>query len=820
MVGKGPDDNADYCKFPNVRKNFWRSATWNAGKASSLSSNTPVLDVDEAANINEGRNPPQTPRSQEHTSSLRARTPHLPLQPLTIARRSCDSWPSTGLDDCPDLVSPVTPGRRRVKAGLDIKLDLASVHRSIVEPTEIQLRRDKFALYDKQCSRVAKYHIYLGSDAIARDLDILQENRITHVLNCVGFVCPEYFKQDLEYKTLWLQDNPCEDLISLLYDVFDYFEEVREQGGRVFVHCCQGVSRSTSLVIAYIMWREHKSFEEAFQDVKAARGVANPNMGFACQLLQCQRRMHAAPMSPKSVPRMYRLAPHSAYDPLHLVLKSCVNPGPGLLDSRGAFVIHAPSFIFLWIGQSCDSKMAQEAEETLGQIVRYEKAEASVRIYIEGNEGTDFWNCFTDHSLPCEKELVGNLDNFSSESAKKPSSQYGSKWDSDVAAGSRKVSSNDADYCMYQLARQGGVIPPFPFNNGAVDAMPVRIPVHDDGWSVLRRKASSRKLLDSKHRFSFQGRISNVFSPNNISMGSSSPNFSPFSFSSTSSSTPAGSDSSFDSPLSSMGVLSPINAETGTTASIGCSSPSIGILQIVSHSKAFANAGGCKGLQSSLAERRGSLPPRLQLPNSEDMPPPAPRGASRKPRLPPLVMTEDHAAKNTKKDCKDKNVDSLVTAEKLASAQYISLARESSCIVACDKLHEQPKCGAVLSTNNNPPVKRTPENDSSFLYVLPELERISLFDADDLDTKGVFLLLESGCLKKDSHQKVVHIWVGQQQAGNKEVQDSDADKEWHQVGQEYVSQLQLPNDTPIHVVREGYESDEFWEAFNRGCWWQ
>ncbi|KAI4975695.1 hypothetical protein ZWY2020_049302 [Hordeum vulgare] len=52
--------------------------------------------------------------------------------------------------------------------------------------------------------------------------------------------------------------------------------------GRVFVHCCQGVPCYTSLVIAYLMCREGQSFDDAFQFVKAARGIANPNMGFAC----------------------------------------------------------------------------------------------------------------------------------------------------------------------------------------------------------------------------------------------------------------------------------------------------------------------------------------------------------------------------------------------------------------------------------------------------------------------------------------------------------------------------------------------------------
>ncbi|BFG34181.1 hypothetical protein CerSpe_204550 [Prunus speciosa] len=145
---------------------------------------------------------------------------------------------------------------------------------------------------------------------------------------------------------------------SILYVVFDYFEDVREQGGRVFVHCCQGVSRSTLLVIAYLMWREGQSFDDAFQYVEAARGIADPNMGFACQLLQCQKRVHAFPLSPSSLLRMYRIAPLSPYD-----------PSPSALDSRGAFIVYIPSAIYVWIGKNCEAIRERDARGAVCQIV-------------------------------------------------------------------------------------------------------------------------------------------------------------------------------------------------------------------------------------------------------------------------------------------------------------------------------------------------------------------------------------------------------------------------------------------------------------------
>ena len=75
------------------------------------------------------------------------------------------------------------------------------------------------------------------------------------------------------------------------------------------------MSRSATLLIAYIMWRSNRAYDEVFAAVKAIRGVANPNIGFTCQLLQWQKRR----TQPPQAGRMYRMASHCVQAPLYLV---------------------------------------------------------------------------------------------------------------------------------------------------------------------------------------------------------------------------------------------------------------------------------------------------------------------------------------------------------------------------------------------------------------------------------------------------------------------------------------------------------------------
>ena len=57
----------------------------------------------------------------------------------------------------------------------------------------------------------------------------------------------------------------------------------------VLVHCSAGISRSPTLVLAYMMKKNHWTLDEAFDRMRKLRQIVDPNMSFIIQLREWEK---------------------------------------------------------------------------------------------------------------------------------------------------------------------------------------------------------------------------------------------------------------------------------------------------------------------------------------------------------------------------------------------------------------------------------------------------------------------------------------------------------------------------------------------------
>jgi protein-tyrosine phosphatase len=74
------------------------------------------------------------------------------------------------------------------------------------------------------------------------------------VINCSADYSPDYHKGILTYKSYHLKDSPIETIEAIFYDAIHFMLDAKAKGGRVFIHCVQGISRSATITISYLIF--------------------------------------------------------------------------------------------------------------------------------------------------------------------------------------------------------------------------------------------------------------------------------------------------------------------------------------------------------------------------------------------------------------------------------------------------------------------------------------------------------------------------------------------------------------------------------------
>jgi len=137
--------------------------------------------------------------------------------------------------------------------------------------------------------------VFLGDIRASCDHEKLRDSCITHVVNTLGSSAVRGRHFGIRYLTFEVDDVLHAQVAPFFLATATWMAAVLDAHPehRILVHCAAGISRSSSMVIAYLMHAQRLRVTEAYQLVQAKRTIVQPNQSFRSQLCSWDEHLFA-----------------------------------------------------------------------------------------------------------------------------------------------------------------------------------------------------------------------------------------------------------------------------------------------------------------------------------------------------------------------------------------------------------------------------------------------------------------------------------------------------------------------------------------------
>ncbi|KAK2840591.1 hypothetical protein Q7C36_012170 [Tachysurus vachellii] len=136
--------------------------------------------------------------------------------------------------------------------------------------------------------------LYIGDMKFAENREELRRQNFTHVLNCAHNFRRSndfYSGTGITYLGIEARDSPAYNISIHFNTGTEFIHNALRTGGKILVHCHVGVSRSATIVLAYLMLKHSMNLVEAVKHVKQGRMII-PNRGFLRQLIELHVKLY------------------------------------------------------------------------------------------------------------------------------------------------------------------------------------------------------------------------------------------------------------------------------------------------------------------------------------------------------------------------------------------------------------------------------------------------------------------------------------------------------------------------------------------------
>lgn len=109
--------------------------------------------------------------------------------------------------------------------------------------------------------------IYIGNYSTSTNKELLKENGITHIITALSDFNPPY-PDDFKYCHIEAYDDLNENMTYKFPESNLFIKEAHDTGGKVYIHCMCGVSRSVTIALAYLLFLRQIKNDNLSEDEK------------------------------------------------------------------------------------------------------------------------------------------------------------------------------------------------------------------------------------------------------------------------------------------------------------------------------------------------------------------------------------------------------------------------------------------------------------------------------------------------------------------------------------------------------------------------
>lgn len=137
-------------------------------------------------------------------------------------------------------------------------------------------------------------NLFIGDETASTNEPLLRSLNVTHVVNVTKRI-PNWHEKGgerpLKYFQVPVNDHWSENLLPFLPQVIEFIDSARRNDCSALIHCEAGVSRSATIIVAYVMHTFRMKLDDAYEMVRKVKSDICPNFAFMMQLKDFEKQL-------------------------------------------------------------------------------------------------------------------------------------------------------------------------------------------------------------------------------------------------------------------------------------------------------------------------------------------------------------------------------------------------------------------------------------------------------------------------------------------------------------------------------------------------